>query len=280
MLTKYSLNLGVYGMKYSRSLVLILVLFSSGLALYGQADWKTKNFDQWDKQDVETILNNSAWAKSQELRIQYEGVSAIAAGSLSTEVSRAGGQTGIGAAKDERNLINKGGIQPTLDFIFTLRLRSSMAVRLAIIRKNQLETDTSKLSKEELDLFNKRQKGLYECPACVENYVVTLSSRTKENKNLDAVYTAFAKAQLNDLKRYVVLQNDRGEKRELVFFTPPKSPNDEAVFFFNRYDKKGNALFTNLSKQLRFIVTNNAVNMNTNFVFDIAPMVVGDKVTF
>ena len=267
-------------MKFSKCVFGAIVLISSALAVLAQTDWKAKNFDQWDKNDVETILNNSAWAKSQELRLQFEGVQTVAAGSLSTEVSRAGGQSGGGAAKDEKNVINQGGIQPSVDFIFTLRLRSSLAIRLALIRKNQLETKTESLSKEELEIFNKRQRGLYECPACAENYVVTLSCKSKESKNFDAVYVAFSKAQLSDIKRYIVLQNDKGEKRELVFFTPPKSPNDEAIFFFQRFDRKGNPLITAASKQLRFIATNNSVNMNTNFVFDIAPMRVGDKVEF
>ena len=88
-------------MEFSKCVFGAIVLISLALSLWAQTDWKAKNFDQWDKNDVETILNNSAWAKSQELRLQFEGVQTVAAGSLSTEVSRAGGQTGGGAAKDE-----------------------------------------------------------------------------------------------------------------------------------------------------------------------------------
>src|SRR5205085_1223158 len=110
------------------------------------------------------------------------------------------------------------------DFTVTLRLRSSMAIRLALIREEQLQTDVKALNNDDLTLYNKRQKGLYECPACVENYVVTVTSRSKENKNYDAIYTLFASAKLEELKRFIYLQNEKGEKRELVHFTPPKVP--------------------------------------------------------
>lgn len=121
---------------------------------------------------------------------------------------------------------------------------------------------------------------MLECPACRENYVLTLSAESQENKNYDPVFALLSGARLADLKRYVVLQNDKGEKRELVFFTPPKIAGEEAVFFFPRLDKKGNPLFTAESKELIFNVTNNQVSPATNFKIKIAPMLIDGKVEF
>jgi hypothetical protein len=262
-----------------RSLVKSLFLLFLAVNAVAQSDWKTKDFDKWDKTDVETILNKSEWSKSQEVRLQYETSQNVAAGSF-TPATLPTGIAGNGTGRGDVNTVNQGNIQPSVNFIFTLRLRSSLAVRLALIRKNQLETSVEKLSNEERELFNKRQRGLYECPACAENYVLTLSSKSSENKNFDAVFTSFNNARFDDIKRYIYLLNDKGEKRELVNFVAPKVPGDEAIFFFRRFDDKGNLLFTKDSKYMIFNVTKNEVNTITNFKIEIPPIYVVDHVDF
>jgi hypothetical protein len=257
--------------------VLLVFVFTTN----AQNDWKTKDFDKWDTKDVETILNKSDWVKKQEVRLQYEATQLAIAGARTPQVSSAGGgNSSADVVPNAVNSVNQGSIQPSVDFTFTLRLRSSLAIRLALIRKMQLETNVEKISNEEFELYKKRQIGLYQCPACAENYVLTLTSVSKENKNFDAVFSAFSKALFNDLKRYIFLQNDKGEKRELVNFVAPKSPGDEAIFFFPRFDEKGNPLFTKENKYMIFVVTNNIVNSAVNFKIEIAPIVVADKVDF
>jgi hypothetical protein len=260
---------------------LILTMLLLTPISFAQSDWKTKNFDKWDAKDVDTILNKSEWVKNQEIRLSAAAAKVAVAGSVTPKVSAAGG-TGVseGASISDLNTVNQGKIQPPTDFTFTLRLRSSMAIRLALIRQEQLEAAAKELSSAELELYHKRQKGLYECPACAENYVVTVTSRSKENKNYDAIYAAFGGAKLEDLKRYIYLQNEKGEKRELVHFTQPKAPGSEAVFFFRRLNEKGEPLFTKDSKLLILNLTNNQVNLAFNFKMEIPPIVVGDKVDF
>lgn len=261
-------------------LFLILVCAAASVAS-AQDDWKSKNFDDWTKADVSKILNDSAWVKNQEVRMQYGGRPSAVAGAVTPKVAAAGGATSAaGAAISTVNTVNQGGIQPAIDFTFTLRLRSSMAIRLALIKKNQLETDLEKLSKKELELYDQRQVGLYQCPACEQNYVLTLTASSRENRNFDPVFTAFGNAQIEELKKYIYLLNDRGEKRRLVHFTAPKAPGDEAVFFFERLNGKNAPLFTKDSKHLIFNVTRNEVNTAANFKIDIAPIVVGEKVDF
>ncbi|MBA3632306.1 MAG: hypothetical protein H0W58_05785 [Acidobacteria bacterium] len=254
-------------MKYT--FFFVLLLFVS--PVFAQEDWKIKDFDKWNAKDVETILNNSAWVKSQEVRLQYENRTTAVAGSVVGNVSLA---PSIG------NTVGVGSISPAVDFTFILRLRSSLAIRLALIRKNQLETKVENLSAKERELFQQKQKGLYECPACAENYVVTVTSKSRENKGADAIFSTFAGARFDDIKRYIYLQNDKGEKRELAHFTPPKVPGDEATFFFKRFDDKNNLLFTKDSKYLILNLTNNQVNTATNFKIEIAPLIVGDRVDF
>lgn len=239
-------------------------------AAAAQEAWKVKNFDQWTKADVEDVLNKSAWVANQEIKIKFDGSRVAVAGAV---------LPGAGGLGDTMS-IQQGAIAPPVDFTFTLRLRSSMAIRLALIRREQLETDVKKLSDKDFEIYKTRQKGLYECPACTDNYVITLTSASRENKNYDAVFTAFSRALFDQIKQYIYLQNEKGEKRELVNFVAPKAPGDEAIFFFRRNDDKGNPLFTKDSKQIIFNTTNNEVSNAVNFKIPIQPIIVGEKVDF
>ncbi len=263
-----------------RTAVILSFLFLLSVFSFAQDDWKTKDVDKWTKEDIKTILEKSDWVKSQEVRLQYSPTQNVAAGSFSPGVVNAGGFSGNSSARAAGNTINQGSIQPAIDFTFTLRLRSSMAIRLALIRQMQLETDVNKLSEAEFAEYKKKQIGLYECPACTDNYVLTLTSSSRENKNYDAVFTALAQARLEELKTYIYLRNDKGEKRELVHFVPPKAPGEEAIFFFRRLDENGNLLFTKDSKHLIFNSTKNEVSTVANFKINITPLIIGEKVDF
>lgn len=255
-------------MRYTVFFVLLLLVST----VFAQEDWKIKDFDKWNAKDVEAILNNSAWVKNQEVRLHLDASAQVSARDVQSNISL--------APTAARETVGTGRLAPAIDFKFTLRLRSSMAIRLALIRKAQLETKVDKLTDKERELFNQKQKGLYECPACVENYVLTFSSKSKEFKGADAVFTSFAGAKFADIKRYIYLQNDKGEKRELVNFVAPKVPGDDAIFFFQRFNEKNNLLFTKANKFLVLNLTNNQVSTITNFRIDVAPLVVGDRVDF
>lgn len=229
----------------------------------------TKSYKRWNEKEVEKMLNDSPWAQSQKIRVQIGGRVNVVAGSVVGNISLA---PSIG------NSVDTASTSPSIDYTFTLRLRSAIPVRQAIVRRNELEKN--KLDKKELESFEKRQSGILDCPACQANYVLTLSAESSENKNYDPVYEFFGRARLEDLKRYIVLQNDKGEKRELVYFTPPKIAGDEAVFFFPRFDKKGNPLFTAGNKELIFNLTNNQISLATNFKIKIAPMLIDGGVEF
>jgi len=224
---------------------LIFILFLS-VAAAAQDFWMTKSFIRWDKNEIEKMLGDSPWAQSQKVRVQIEGRTNAAAGSVVGNVS---------IAPTITTTVSNTTTAPSIDYTFTLRLRSAVPIRQALIRKNQL--GKQKLDKKELEQFEKRQNGILECPACQDNYILTLSAKSNENKNYDPIFEFFGKARFEDLKRYIILQNDHGEKRELVHFTPPKIAGDEAIFFFPRYDEKGNPLFKAESKELIFNVTNN-----------------------
>ena len=201
--------------------------------------------------------------------MQFEKEKQTAAGSYS-------GVSSASAANSQTEVMS----DLPVDFIFTLRLRSALPVRQALVRLKQLESDSKKLSKKDLETFDAQIKGLLECPACAGNYVVTLSSKSLNRPGADAVYATFKGGRLLDLQRFVFLANERGERRELVHFVAPKVPGDEAIFFFRRLDEKGAPLLTPKSKDLLINLSDKQVNSVSNFKIDVSKLVMDGKVEF
>ena len=248
--------------------LIVTMLLTFGSLAWGQTGVTDNSYKKWSKKDVEKVLNDSPWVSVQEVRISKEGQAQRVAGAPPS------------LTRDETNSVASGGSDIPIDFIFTLRLRSALPIRQALVRQKQLEAKYDSMDEKKKAAFDTSSAGLLECPACVDNYVVTLSSRSKNSPGADAVYTTFKGARLDDIKRYMYLSNERGERRELVHFVPPRVPGEEAVFFFPRLDKEANQLFRPDSKEAIVNLTNNQVSLSTNFHFDIAKLVSNGQVVF
>ena len=256
-------------MKYcSGLLVLSLVTL-----VISQTDWSRKPFVEWSTAEVKQVLNQSPWVKDQEVRIMQPAQSRPVAGA---PAASAAGEA-LGA---ENNTATVGGAEIPLDFIFTLRLRSALPVRQALVRQKMLEANYDRMNPKDRAAFEQTNKGLLDCPACAENYVVTLSSRSRNSPGADAVFTVFKGARLAELKRYVFIANEDGQRRELVHFVAPRLPGDEAIFFFPRFDYERRPLFTPDNRWLTINFTDNQVNINTNFKIDVTQLVVNGEVLF
>lgn len=218
---------------------------------------------------MEKILNNSPWAKQQEVRIKFDKETQTAAGSYS----------GISGAAAEHSKTEVTSQVPA-DFVFTLRLRSALPVRQAVVRLKELETNIEKMDPKDRIAFEAQVKGLLDCPACANNYVITLSSRSRSNPGADAVYSTFKGGRLADLQRYIYIANERGDRRQLIHFVPPKAPGVEAIFFFPRLDEKGAPLLTLESKELLINLANNQADSITNFRIDATKLMLNGKVEF
>lgn len=255
--------------------IFVAGLLVAHISILGVAqEWLGKPFKQWSKAEAEKVLNESPWVRNQEVLIRHAGRSTSVAGGTNP----AAGQGGL--LRSEGNTATVGGARAPVDFTFTLRLRSALPIREALVRLKQIDAHYDQLSEKDRAAVDARLKGLLDCPACADNYVLTLSSRSKEEPGADASYTAFAAAKVDDIKRYITIANERGEERPLVHFVPPRVPGDEATFFFPRLDEKGVPLFTAASKELLFNITNNEVNMITNFKVDLSKLVVNGKLEF
>ena len=249
--------------------MLVFGVCIAAIAAYAQSVWTGKPFTQWSRSDAESVLNDSPWSSHQEVRMQFEKEKQTAAGSYS----------GVSAASAAGSQVEVTSDLP-VDFVFTLRLRSALPVRQALVRLKQLEADSKKLNQKDAETFDAQIKGLLECPACAGNYVVTLSSKSRNRPGADAVYGTFKGGRLSDLQRFVFIANDRGERRQLVHFVAPRAPGDDAIFFFPRLDEKGAPLLTPKSKDLLINLSDKQVNSVSNFKIDVSKLVLNGKVEF
>ncbi|HZI18972.1 MAG TPA: hypothetical protein VEY09_10295 [Pyrinomonadaceae bacterium] len=237
-----------------------------------QEPWAGKPFREWTKREAERVLNDSPWAQTRTVKVRGERrVQSVAGSSLP-------GATGT---EDPRVTASVGGAEAPVDFNFTLRLRSGLPVRQALVRLRQLEAGYDKMKESERAAFDASARGLLDCPACSDYYVLTLSARSRQAPGADPVFSTLKGARLEDLRRYVYLANDRGGRRPLVNVVPPRVPGDEAVFYFARLDEAGAPLFTAANRKLIFNLSDGEVNTVTNlFEVDLTGLTAGDRVEF
>lgn len=215
---------------------------SAAAASAQKEDWRGKPYQQWTKDDVRQVLGDSPWAKT---------------------VAQSGPVVNFGS-----------GDVPTPDKVYALRLRSALPVRHALLRLRQLDGKYEAMNDKKRAEFDEKNKPLVECPACADNYVVSLHPPV----NADA-----RSLTVDQLKLYVRLLDDRGRSRELVHFIPTKATGQEIVLFFPRLDAKGEPLLTPASKKLVFTIDTSVLRMDATirrFEFDVSKMIVGGKVEF
>ena len=232
-----------------------------------QADWLSKPFQRWSRPEVQKLLNDSPWAITQEMRLEFDTEMRVVAGGPTTS----GGHTSVASR----------GANIPIDYRVTLRLRSAVPIRQALVRLKQLDANYDKMSDKERAAFDEKVKGLLDCPACAQNYVVTLSCKSNNYPGADALYDGLRGATLPALKPYVHLENDRGERRELIHFVAPRAAGEETVFFFQRLgDDEEKPLVTLNTKKLYFRLSDSNAKAITNFEIDVANLIVNGAVVF
>lgn len=244
----------------SSALLLMLVAF---VAL-AQNDLLKKPFENWKKEEVGKLLADSPWAKTREAR------------NFTASSQPVAGSGNILAVGDVPSAVFSGDPNAVR---FNARLRSALPVRQAVARSQRLQVKYDSLSATERTAFDERIKGLLRCPACEQNYIVTVSSSSR-NLQGNNIYKTFRSVTLPQIKPYILLANERGEKRELVHFIPPKTPDGEVTFFFPRFDEKGKPLFTPENKKIIFRLNDSSPSAATSFEFDIAKLLMNGEVAF
>ncbi len=84
-------------------------------------------------------------------------------------------------------------------------------------------------------------RSVLECSRCTDQYVVTVSPGPGSSHSVPMRFQSMPFAQL---KLYVYIKNEKGEKRELVDFVKPGSWDGDSMFIFARLNSKGEPLIS------------------------------------
>ena len=253
---------------HSIYVALIIILFWAGLTGAGlaQGEWSKKPFQQWSKADVQKVLNDSPWAITQEARLDF-----------GSEVRRVAGAPTTSSGHQSQEM---SGANIAVDYRVTLRLRSALPVRQALVRSKQIEAKYDQMNAKERAAFDEKMKGLLDCPACAQNYVVTLSCKSTNYPGADALYEGLRGMTLPGLKPYVHLENDRGERRGLVHFVAPRAAGEETIFYFPRFDDEDRPLVTPATRKLYFRLSDSNAKAITNFEIDVTKLLLNGEIVF
>jgi hypothetical protein len=216
-----------------------------GRARRSEEGWRSKPFRQWAEKEARDLLSDSPWART---------------------VASSGPMVNFGGGAE--------GLTPTPGKVYVARLRSALPVRQAILRLRQIREKYDAMSEQEKARFDEKNRPLVDCPACADNYVLSLiPPRSAETRTPTT----------EKMKVYVQLMDDRGRRRELAHFVPSKATGEEVVFFFPRLDERGQPLVTPSSKRLVFTIDTSSIGMDAviqRFEFDVSKMIEGGGVVF
>lgn len=221
-------------------LFLLTCLYLVASPLFAQS--LDKPFEKWSRDDAMKLLSNSSWAQTYQ---STEGAAAAdaanARGSLND--NRVSGTAGTERGRSEVS----GGPPPVV-----IRLHSGLPVRHAIMRLNQIAAGYDKMDDKGKASFNESGRKLIECAICQNYYVVTLTQIPNPSGQFieEAIFQGMT---VQQMKGNIWLLNDKGERRELIQFSPPLKRGDAAVFFFARKDDKGSVFLTKDISNFSFV---------------------------
>ncbi|HEX3102063.1 MAG TPA: hypothetical protein VHQ01_09740, partial [Pyrinomonadaceae bacterium] len=200
-----------------------------------------KPFQKWSQDDALKILNTSPWAKSYQ---SAEGMAALDKAAILKEQDNVKITPGPKASD--------GGAQgATLTVAPVLiRLHSSLVIRQAYVRLQQLAAGYDKMDDAKRAAFDNSVKDLLACPLCQNYYIVTMT-KSVNSSGASVDEGLFQTMTLQQMKGNVWIVNEKGIKSELAQFIAPKGGKDMAVFFFPRRDPQGNDYISPESKNFR-----------------------------
>ena len=233
-----------------RSAVLLSIALFSVVSANAQK-YLDKPFTTWSRENAMEVINDSPWAKT------HQNMAAAVSADM-REASRAQSDNRLSGQERGRSE-RSGGTAPVV-----ARLHSAAPIRLALARLNQLNAGYDKMDDAKKAAFDESAKRLLECPICQTHYVVTITQAAHSSGQTveEAIFQGMTTEQL---KGNIWLEDEKGNKRELVQFIAPEKRGDSAVFFFARKDDKGNVLFSESNKQVNVVFNNTFLTSSNRF---------------
>jgi hypothetical protein len=258
--------------------ILFVFLCCLATAAFGQSVEKTlqKPYQKWSQDEALKVISAKPFADQYQSEKSNNVMAQV--GNLNGQAQNNIGGSYRGTGNQDRVL----GAAPIV-----IRLHSSLPVRQAQVRLRQIQAGYDKMNDEQRKKFDESQKVMLDCAICKDYYVVTIL-KFKDSSGTSVDDGIFQTMKLENFKGKVWLINDKDEKRELVQFTAPKKAGEPAVFYFKRVDDKGNPLLTTDSKTLKFVFSNDLLELDNEysyllprlFEFNVAKLIIDNKVEF
>jgi hypothetical protein len=161
------------------------------------------------------------------------------------------------------------------EYFSIIRLHSALPIRQALVREKQIQLNYSKFSAVDTARFDSEVRVFLQCPDCQKYYMVSLSSKALR---------PLRQLTLEQVKPYIYLANERGERRALISFIGPGADTTKVIFVFQRFDDQGKSLIEVNNKKLYFQVEEKLLENKTvpigRFSFEVSRLIQNGVVVF
>ena len=214
------------------ALVAVLVIVGTAIAQ------KDKKWTEWDKKEVQKMLEDSPWAKKQNETDTSEGF---------FSPTSAGGVNGARTTASNSSAAGQGATNQSTNVIYFVRFFSARPIREALVRSLEL----NKPGMDAATVTKLHSWGEVKSPNSI---IVTVSFRGgqgSDQRTTNPVMQAFSSAVTATLKNKTYLQRSDGKQLFLEEYVPPGTDNFGARFIFLRMpDEK--LFLDSSSKEIRF----------------------------
>ena len=259
-------------MKFTQLFIFFAVAMFVTLPIHGQK-YLQKSYNDWTIDEAKKVLHDSPWAK------EYQSERGLANLTMQQQAREAADNRLDGLYRG-----NSGRAAAPLPVV--MRLHSSLPVRQAMVRLQQIGANYDKMSAEEKKKFDESANKFIACAICKDYYVVTIAKFKNSGSSVDD--GIFQDMKLADFKGKVWLVNDKKERLELTEFTAAKKTGDSSVFFFKRNNEKGTPFFSAEDKTITFLFAEElrdtdssySILIPSSFEFKVGKMLVDGKLEF
>lgn len=224
---------------------ILLYLILSFTSLVAVAQKQTKPYQEWSEKEVNKLLDNSPWAKTQietdtsEMFFRPDGMTA--GGPVTSGQRSAAGASNQAVSTNYR-----------IRFLTARPIREALARKILLAQKNQ-NPDLA------LQLSNFVE-------ATSSNYiVVSVDFDTKDPRYRNIPAQAFAAAVLATIKSRTYLDRNDGKRVFLLDYRPPSGDNLGAKFIFPRYVDEKPFLTPDFSQVRFYSEVSSSVKLDVKF---------------
>lgn len=224
------------------AIVVLLVLFGSAIAQ------KDKKWTEWNKKEVQKMLEDSPWAKKQ--------TDTDASQQMFTPTSAPSIQT-VGAPVGDASRSTQGPANQAINVDYFVRFFSARPIREALIRS--MELSRSEIPSDVVVKMHNFAEGKAQ-----DSIIITVTFTGNDQRYTNPVMQAFSSATTATIQKNTYLQRTDGKQLFLQEYAPPGKDGFGARFIFLRMPEEKLFIDAN-AKEVRFFTQFGIVKVDRRF---------------